>query len=443
MSPTFSALHVRNYRIYAAGAVVSNTGTWMQRVAQDWLVLLLSGGSGTALGITTGLQFLPALLLSPLAGVVADRFAKQKVMLFTQVAMAVPAAVLGVLAITGHATTGLVYALALLLGIGSAFDAPARQSFVVEMVGPDDLANAVGLNSASFNAARVVGPALAGLLIAAGGSDVTATGWVILLNALSYLAVLWSLTRLRTGDLQPSPPVERGRGAVREGVRYVRSRPDLMLILAVVFFAGTFGLNFQMTSALMATEVYGKGASEYGLLGSVMALGSLTGALVAARRSKPSLRLVVGAAFAFSLIEIAAGLMPTYLTFALWVPLVGLTALTMITAANATMQLSVDPQMRGRVAALYLMIFMGGTPIGSPFIGWLGDAFGARWTLIGGGLITLIGVLGSVAAYAWTQGVDLRLLSRRSARRMSDPVEAMDQEREAEEASAPTGVSAG
>jgi MFS family permease len=215
-----------------------------------------------------------------------------------------------------------------------------------------------------------------------------------------------------------------------------------MLILAVVFFAGTFGLNFQMTSALMATEVYGKGASEYGLLGSVMAIGSLTGALVAARRSNPSLRLVVGAATAFALVEMAAGVMPTYLWFALWVPLVGLTALTMITAANATMQLSVDPQMRGRVAALYLMIFMGGTPLGSPFIGWLGETFGARWTLVGGGMITLAGVLGSVVAYVWTQGLDLRLLSRRAAYRVRNANDAIEQEQEAEEATAPTGASA-
>ncbi|CAA9316345.1 MAG: Uncharacterized MFS-type transporter [uncultured Nocardioidaceae bacterium] len=443
MSPTFSALHVRNYRIYAGGAVVSNVGTWMQRVAQDWLVLLLSGGSGAALGITTGLQFLPALLLSPLAGVVADRFPKQRVLICTQLAMVVPAAVLGVLAITGHATTMWVYALALLLGLGSAFDAPARQSFVVEMVGPGDLANAVGLNSASFNAARVVGPALAGVLIAAGGSDVEATGWVILANAVSYLAVVFSLLQLRSSDLAPATPVERGKGAVRDGFRYVRGRPDLLLILAVVFFAGTFGLNFQMTSALMATEIYGKGASEYGLLGSVMALGSLTGALVAARRSNPSLRLVVAAAIAFAVVEMVAGVMPTYVWFAVWVPLVGLTALTMITAANATMQLSVDPSMRGRVAALYLMIFMGGTPLGSPFIGWLGEVTNARWTLIGGGLITLVGVLVSVGVYVWTQGVDLRLLLRRARRGPVDAQEAVDREREVEEATAPTGVAAG
>lgn len=442
MSPTFSALHVRNYRVYAGGAVVSNVGTWMQRVAQDWLVLLLSGGSGAALGITTGLQFLPALLLSPFAGVVADRFSKQRVLLLTQLAMAVPAALLGVLAVTGHATTLWVYALALLLGIGFAFDAPARQSFVVEMVGPDDLANAVGLNSASFNAARVVGPALAGVLISLGGSGVTATGWVILANAISYLAVVWSLTRLRVAELQPSTPVERGRGAIREGVRYVRSRPDLVLILVVVFFAGTFGLNFQMTSALMATEVFDKGAGAYGLLGSFMAVGSLAGALLAARRARPSVRLVVGAAIAFALVEVAAGFMPTYVWFAAWVPLVGLTALTMITAANATMQLTVDPQMRGRVAALYLMIFMGGTPIGSPFIGWLGDVAGARWTLIGGGLITLVGVLGSVAVYVNSRGLVVRpvVLRRRPTLSVTTRTEALAREREIEAESAPTGA---
>jgi MFS family permease len=443
LSPTFRALRVRNYRVYAGGAVVSNVGTWMQRVAQDWLVLLLSGGSGVALGITTGLQFLPALLLSPLAGVVADRFSKQRVLMFTQVAMAVPAAVLGLLAVTGNATTTWVYVLALLLGVGTAFDAPARQSFVVEMVGRDDLANAVGLNSASFNAARVVGPALAGLLIALGGSDVTATGWVILANAVSYLAVMWSLSHLRTADLAPSTPVERGRGAVRDGVRYVRGRPDLMLILAVVFFAGTFGLNFQMTSALMATEVYGKGAGAYGLLGSFMAVGSLTGALLAARRAHPRVRLVVGAAVAFALIEVAAGLMPTYVWFAVWVPLVGLSALTMITAANAAMQLTVDPQMRGRVAALYLMIFMGGTPLGSPFIGWLGEVAGARWTLIGGGLITLAGVLGSVAVYAHSQGLVVRpVLRRRPGLSVTTRQEALARQRETEAESAPTGVMA-
>ncbi|KQY60003.1 MFS transporter [Aeromicrobium sp. Root495] len=392
MSPTFRALSNRNYRIYATGAVVSNVGTWMQRVAQDWLVLQLTS-SGTALGITTGLQFLPALLLSPIAGVVADRYPKRTVLRVTQVAMAVPAAVLGVLAVTGAAQAWHVYVIAFLFGVGTAFDAPARQSFVVEMVGRDDLANAVGLNSASFNSARLVGPALAGLLIAAGGGGARATGWVILLNAVSYLAVIASLQRLDTSRLHPSPVARRGPGAVRDGARYVRSRPDLMLILTIVFFVGTFGMNFQMTSALMATEVFHKGAGEYGILGSVMAIGSLGGALLAARREAPRARLVVIGALVFSVLEVTAGLMPTYLTYAVVLPFLGLTALTMVTTANATIQMTSSPEMRGRVSALYLMVFMGGTPIGSPILGWVGETFGARWTLVGGGIMTAFGVL--------------------------------------------------
>jgi len=399
VSPTFRALRVRNYRVYAAGAFVSNTGTWMQRVAQDWLVLQLTGNSGAALGITTGLQFLPILLFSPLAGVVADQFPKRKVLVATQLMMAVPAALLGLLAVTGTAQTWHVYVLAFCFGVGTAFDAPARQSFVVEMVGTDDLANAVGLNSASFNSARIVGPAVAGLLIAALGSGVNATGWAILLNAVSYLAVLGSLRALDGSRLHPSTPSPRGRGAVREGMRYVRARPDLMLLLATVFFVGTFGLNFQMTTALMATEVFAKGAAEYGVLGSIMAIGSLGGSLLAARRSNPRLRLVVGAALVFAAVEIVLGLMPTYLTFALLLPVVGVFALTMITSANAMIQLTVAPEMRGRVAALYLMIFMGGTPAGAPVIGWIGEEFGARWTLIGGGLITLLGTAVALAVF--------------------------------------------
>jgi len=399
VSPTFRALRVRNYRIYAAGAFISNTGTWMQRVAQDWLVLQLTNNSGTALGITTGLQFLPMLLLSPLAGVVADRFPKRKVLVATQLMMAVPAALLGLLAVTGTAQTWHVYVLAFCFGVGTAFDAPARQSFVAEMVGTDDLANAVGLNSASFNSARIVGPAVAGVLIAALGSGVDATGWAILLNAASYLAVLTSLHSLDESRLHPATPAPRGPGAVREGMRYVRSRPDLMLLLATVFFVGTFGLNFQMTTALMATEVFHKGAAEYGVLGSIMAIGSLGGSLLAARRANPRLRLVVGAALVFAAVEIVLGLMPTYLTFALLLPVVGLCALTMITSANAMIQLTVAPEMRGRVAALYMMIFMGGTPAGAPVIGWMGELFGARWTLIGGGLITLVGTLVALAVF--------------------------------------------
>ena len=382
MSTTFAALRVRNYRLFAVGSLVSNTGTWMQRVAQDWLVLALTGSAG-ALGITTGLQFLPILLFSPIAGVVADRYSKRIVLAVTQVSMGVSAAALGVLAITGWVATWHIYALAFVFGTATAFDAPTRQAFVNEMVDRSQLANAVGLNSASFNLGRMVGPAVAGMLIAWMGSGVSATGWVILLNSASYMAVLVSLTRMREEELTPVDRLPRAKGQLRDGIRYVRSRPDIMLVMAILFCAGTFGLNFQMTTVLMATEVYGKGAGEYGVLGSVLAIGSLTGSLFAARRVVSRQRLVVMAAVGFGTVEMVAGLMPSYLTFALLLPLCGVAALTVVTAANTFVQMSADPQMRGRVMALYMAIFMGGTPIGAPLLGWVADHFGARWTLVG------------------------------------------------------------
>lgn len=384
---------------------MSNTGTWMQRVAQDWLVLQLAtaGSAGTAIGITTGLQFLPFLLLAPYAGLVADRMPKRRLLQLTNVGMAIPALVLGLLAVTGVAQVWHVYVLAFVLGTAAVFDAPARQSFVSEIVDDDDLTNAVGLNSASFNAARIVGPALAGTLIAALGGGATATGWVILINAVTYAAPIHALRSMDPGLLHSPELTPRGKGRIREGVRYVRARPDLLLVLAIVFVVGTFGLNFQMTSALMATEVYGKGAQEYGLLGTYMAVGSLTGALLAARRSGVRHRLVVGAALVFGVVEIGAGLAPSYLTFALVVPLLGLSALTMITAANAFMQLYSDPGVRGRVMALYMMIFMGGTPVGAPVVGWIGEVFGARWTLVGGGAITVVGVLVASAFFLYAE----------------------------------------
>ena len=399
MSPTFRSLRNPNYRRYAAGGMVSNTGTWMQRVAQDWLVLQLTANSGVAIGITTGLQFLPFLLLSPFAGVVADRIAKRHLLQLTNLGMALPAVVLGLLAVTGTAQIWHVYVLAFVLGTAAAFDAPARQSFVSEIVDADDLTNAVGLNSASFNAARLVGPAIAGVLIAALGGGAVATGWVILINAVSYAAPILTLRSLDGRSLRTPELVRREPGQIRAGVRYVLGRPDLMLIMAIVFFTGTFGLNFQLTSALMATEVFGKGATEYGLLGTFLAVGSLTGSLVAARRVRVRHRLVVGAALAFAALEMVAALMPTYLTFALMTPLLGLTALTMITAANTFVQLHTDPSMRGRVMALYMMIFIGGTPLGAPLIGWIGEVAGARWTLLVGGAMTALGVLASSAVY--------------------------------------------
>jgi len=267
----------------------------------------------------------------------------------------------------------------------------------------------------------LAGPAVAGLLIGAFGGGVRATGFVILVNAVSYVAVVIALRSMTVADLQVVDRQPRHKGQIRDALRYLRGRPDLLLIMSVVFFAGTFGLNFQMTSALMATHVFHKGATEYGLLGSIMAIGSLTGALLAARRTHIRLRLVVGAALVFGVVEIAAGLMPTYLAYAAIVPLLGLTALTMITAANTTMQLATAPGLRGRVMALYLMVFMGGTPLGSPFIGWLGEQFGARWTLLGGGSLTILGVLASVAVFTRGPGMlKRRVVTHESA--MEEPV---------------------
>lgn len=400
MSPTFRALSNSNYRRYAAGSVVSNVGTWMQRVAQDWLVLLLSAGSGTAIGVTTGLQFLPFLLLMPVAGLVADRVPKHRLLQITNALMALPALALGGLAVTGVAEVWHVYVLAFLLGVGSAFDAPARQSFASELVEPELLTNAVALNSASFNAARVVGPALAGLLIAVLGGGVGATGWVILANGFTYLAPILMLRRLDVARLDSALPLARGPGAIREGIRYVRGRPDLKLVLAVVFFTGTFGLNFQMTSALMATQEFHRGPTAYGLLGTFMAFGSLAGSLMAARRTRVRHRMILGAAVAFGLVEIVAAFSPSYVVYAALTPLLGLFALTMITSANAFMQLHTDAGMRGRVMALYLMVFMGGTPLGSPFIGWIGEQYGARATLWFGGLMTILGAVAAALVFA-------------------------------------------
>lgn len=394
MTPMFRALDSHTYRWWIAGAMTSNIGTWMQRVAQDWLVLtVLTDHSSVAVGITTGLQFLPLLLLTPFAGVVADRVDKRKMIMVTQAAMGLAGLALGLLVVTGVAQLWHAYLLAFLLGVGAAFDAPVRQAFVSEMVPREHLSNAVSLNSASFNAARLIGPGLAGLMIAWVG-----TGPVFLINAASFGAVLLSLALMPRAELHPARRTERGPGQLREGLRYVQDRPDLKLILTIVFLVGTFGMNFQLTTAVMATAVFDKGPSEYGLLGSIMAIGSLAGALLAARRERPRLRLVIGATGAFGVFATLAALMPTYLTFALALIPVGISSLTLMTSANATVQMSVDPQFRGRVMALYMAIFMGGTPIGAPLIGWVGSAFGPRWTILIGGLVSLVT---AVVAAAW------------------------------------------
>ncbi|WP_136518585.1 MULTISPECIES: MFS transporter [Cellulomonas] len=410
MSATFSSLTFRNYRLWFAGALVANVGTWMQRVAQDWLVLTqLTEDSGVAVGITTALQFAPTLVLSAWAGLLADRFDRRKLLVLTQVAQGLLAAGLGVLVLGGHAELWHVYVFAGLLGCVTAIDGPVRQTFVAELVPAGRLSNAVGLNSASFNAARLIGPGVAGLLIAAIG-----TGWVFVLNAVTFAATIVSLVLMRRADLYPMPHAKRAKGQIREGVAYVRNRTDIVVIMVVVGVVSTFGLNFQLTSALMARLEFGRGAQEYGILGSVLAIGSLTGALLAARRDRPRVRLVIGAAFAFGVTTGVMALMPTYLTFALACIPVGLASLTMMTAANSAIQMSTDPAMRGRVMALYMMVFLGATPVGSPIVGWIGETFGARWSIGVGSISALVVSVGAAwwARRHWNVRVRYHVTSR-------------------------------
>ncbi|MCM3662573.1 MFS transporter [Georgenia satyanarayanai] len=396
MRSTFDSLKFFNYRMWFAGALVANVGTWMQRVAQDWLVLtVLSDDSGLAVGIVTGLQFLPMLLLSPFGGLLADRLPRRKLLIGTQTALGLLAAGLGVLVLGGHAQLWHVYVFALALGVVTALDNPVRQTFVAEMVPPASLPNAVGLNSASFNAARLIGPGISGLLIA-----VVGPGWIFIINAVSFAATILSLTLMRRDELHELPHTSRGRGQIREGLRYVQGRSDIVTIVVVVGVVGALGLNFQLTSAVMAREIFDKGAGEYGVLGSIMAIGSLGGALLAARRKQPRVRLVLGAAFAFGVASGLMAIMPTYELYALMTIPVGFASLTMMTAANATVQMSTDPVMRGRVMSLYMMVFLGTTPIGAPVVGWVAETFNARWA-VGVGAISAMVV--SAAAAVWVK----------------------------------------
>jgi MFS family permease len=395
----FRSLRVRNYRLYAGGQLVSLNGTWMQRVAQDWLVLELTN-SGTALGIVTALQFLPSLLFGLWGGLLADRYDKRKLLLATQTGLALVALILGVLDVTGIVQYWQVLVLALALGLVSAIDSPVRQSFVVEMVGPDDLTNAVGLNSTIFNSARILGPAVAGVMITAIG-----TGWAFVANGISSIAVLTGLALMRPAELRPSPAIDRIRGQLRAGLHYVRQRQDLLLTMVMVFVVGTFGLNFQITTALLAKQVFHRSATGYGLLSTALAVGACVGAVLATRRrTRPSLLFLLLAAMAFGLLEILAGSMPGFGATALMLVLVGLAMLTFTTAANSSVQLGVEATMRGRVMALYLMCFLGGTPVGAPIVGWVANTVGARWGMIGGGLVCM----------AMAVGMALYLVRRRS-----------------------------
>ncbi|NED98959.1 MFS transporter [Phytoactinopolyspora halotolerans] len=404
MRSTFRALRHRDYRLYWSSMLVSNIGTWMQQIAQLWLVLVVLEGGARATGITMGLQFVPFLLVAPFGGLLADRLPKRSLLIFTNAFMGSIGLALGVLTLTDVAQIWHAYVLAFLLGVGKALDNPARQSFVSELVGQDDLPNAIALNSTSFNAARLIGPGVAGLLIHAIG-----TGWVFMINGLTFASPIIALILLRS---RPAAGAQQGTGTVLsrmlEGVGVVRSRPDLLMIMLVAFGLGTFGMNFEMTMALMATEVYDKGAGEYGLLGSVLAVGTLTGALMSARRKYPRRRLIVGGAAVFGLVEIAAALMPSYVLFAIALAPLGFITMTVLISANTYVQTTVPQQVRGRVLALYMMILMGGKPVGAPVVGWVADVFGAPWSFIGGGVLTIAFALVALVFIAPRSGIVVR-----------------------------------
>ncbi|PYE24918.1 MFS transporter [Paraburkholderia silvatlantica] len=376
----FRSLRTYNYRVWASGALVSNVGTWMQRTAQDWLVLTgLTHHSAAAVGIVMGLQFGPQMLFMPWSGFAADHFDQRKLLMVTQALLGTLAIALGVLTASGLVQLWHVYVFAFLFGCTTAFDSPVRQTFVSELVGDADLSNAVALNSTSFNAARMIGPAVAGLVIASVG-----VGWAFLLNGLSFVAVLISLTRLRVDELRSAKLKRPAKGGIAAGFRYVWARPDLRAILVMLFLIGTFGLNFPIFISTMAVNVFHADAGRYGLLSSMMAVGTMSGAFFGAGRSHPRFISLLFAATAFGAGCLLASVAPGYWWFGGALVMIGIAALTFTTETNSLMQLSTEPGMRGRVLAIRLAVALGGTPIGAPIVGWVADHWGPRWALLVG-----------------------------------------------------------
>ncbi len=373
----FRSLQGFNNRVWVGGAFVSNIGTWVQRTGQDWLVFTqLTHHDASAVGLVMALQFGPQLLLLPWTGSAADHCNQRTLLIATQATMGGLALALGVLTVSGAVQLWHVYAFALLFGSAAAFDAPVRQTFVAELVGDEDLHNAVALNATSFNAARMIGPAVSGLVIAA-----TGTGWAFLINGASFVAVLVSLACLRTSELRPSARARHARGRFSEGLRYVSRRPDLKAILLMLFLIGTFGLNFPIFISTMAVGVFHAGARGYGLLSSTMAIGTVAGALLSAGRDRPGFGLLLVGALTFGIGCTLAALAPDTWFFAVALVFIGVAAVTFTNTTNSLMQLSTETAMRGRVMALRVAVALGGAPIGAPIVGWTANRFGPRWAL--------------------------------------------------------------
>ena len=402
----FRSLSGVNYRIWFSGALVSNIGTWMQRTAQDWIVLTqLTNHNAAAVGVVMALQFGPQLLLMPWSGLIADRFDRRKLLILTQSLMGLLALGLGIITVFGVVELWQVYLFALALGVVSAIDAPARQTFVSELVTHENMSNAVALNSASFNGARMIGPAVAGVLTAVVGA-----GWVFMINAVTFGFTVLAMFLLRKSLLRPQARAPRERGQLMAGFRYVRGRPDIVVVLIVVFLVGTFGFNFAIFTSTMTTITFGLGSSAFGLLSSIMAIGSVAGALMAARRPEARLRLILIGAAAFGATCAVAAFMPTYNLFAVSLVVVGFSSLTLMATANAYVQTTTEPAMRGRVMALYMAIFAGGTPLGAPLVGWVADQFGPRWAV---GVAAASGILAALAVMIWmVKYCDLRVRLR-------------------------------